>query len=114
MNIQISSFHLIGKIKLDAFHFRYLKETMLSFATNSGQVMKSDTSDQRNTSLDVGKSPSAQTTTTETPNENKTNLIVNYLPQTMTQDEIRALFNTMGKVSSCKLIRDKSTGELLI
>lgn len=40
----------------------------------------------------------------------KTNLIVNYLPQTMTQEEIRSLFSSIGEVESCKLIRDKVTG----
>lgn len=44
--------------------------------------------------------------------ENRTNLIVNYLPQNMTQEEIRALFASIGEVESCKLIRDKTTGEL--
>jgi ELAV like protein 2/3/4 len=43
-------------------------------------------------------------------NCSKTNLIVNYLPQTMTQEEIRALFSSIGEVESCKLIRDKPTG----
>jgi len=41
----------------------------------------------------------------------KTNLIVNYLPQTMTQEEIKALFSSIGEVESCKLIRDKPTGK---
>merc|ERR1711935_74592 len=41
--------------------------------------------------------------------DNKTNLIVNYLPQTMTQEEIRSLFSSIGEVESCKLIRDKVT-----
>lgn len=44
--------------------------------------------------------------------ESKTNLIVNYLPQTMTQEEIRLLFSSIGEVESCKLIRDKVTGIL--
>ncbi|KAG6799141.1 ELAV-like protein 2 isoform X18 [Apis mellifera caucasica] len=43
--------------------------------------------------------------------ESKTNLIVNYLPQSMTQDEIRSLFSSIGEVESCKLIRDKLTGK---
>lgn len=43
--------------------------------------------------------------------DNKTNLIVNYLPQTMTQEEIRSLFSSIGEVESCKLIRDKVTGK---
>lgn len=46
--------------------------------------------------------------------ESKTNLIVNYLPQTMTQEEIRSLFSSIGELESCKLIRDKMTGENLI
>lgn len=46
-------------------------------------------------------------------NVSKTNLIVNYLPQTMTQEEIRSLFASIGEVESCKLIRDKPTGNFL-
>lgn len=42
----------------------------------------------------------------------KTNLIVNYLPQNMTQDEIKELFSSIGPVESCKLIKDKLTGTL--
>ena len=47
---------------------------------------------------------------TEPDDENKTNLIINYLPQNMTQEEIRQLFSNVGEVESCKLIRDKQTG----
>ncbi|XP_070492416.1 ELAV-like protein 3 isoform X3 [Chironomus tepperi] len=43
----------------------------------------------------------------------RTNLIVNYLPQTMTQEEIRSLFSSIGELESCKLIRDKMTGQSL-
>lgn len=39
--------------------------------------------------------------------ESKTNLIINYLPQAMTQEEIRSLFSSIGEVESCKLIRNK-------
>ncbi|XP_055385879.1 ELAV-like protein 3 isoform X2 [Condylostylus longicornis] len=45
--------------------------------------------------------------------DSKTNLIVNYLPQTMNQEEIRSLFASIGEVESCKLIRDKATGQSL-
>lgn len=38
------------------------------------------------------------------------NLIVNDLPQTMNQDEVKALFGTVGEISLCKLVRHKSTG----
>lgn len=44
----------------------------------------------------------------------KTNLIVNYLPQTMTQEEVKSLFSSIGEVESCKLIRDKVTGRLTV
>ncbi|XP_067635875.1 protein elav isoform X2 [Eurosta solidaginis] len=44
--------------------------------------------------------------------ETRTNLIVNYLPQTMTEDEIRSLFSSVGEIESVKLIRDKSQGFL--
>ena len=44
--------------------------------------------------------------------DNQTNLIVNYLPQTMTQDDIRTLFASLGELESCKLVRDKTTGRL--
>lgn len=35
------------------------------------------------------------------------NLIVNYLPQSMTEEEIGKLFSSVGEVRECKLIRDK-------
>ncbi|RXN33622.1 ELAV 1 isoform X1 [Labeo rohita] len=37
----------------------------------------------------------------------QTNLIINYLPQNMSQDELRSLFSSIGEVESAKLIRDK-------
>ena len=52
----------------------------------------------------------AQSSTQPENDDSKTNLIVNYLPQTMTQEEIRSLFSSIGEVESCKLIRDKVTG----
>nr|CDS33434.1 ELAVprotein 2:3:4 [Hymenolepis microstoma] len=44
---------------------------------------------------------------------NKTNLIVNYLPPYMNQDEVKALFSSIGEVESCKLVREKTSGESL-
>lgn len=44
---------------------------------------------------------------------NKTNLIVNYLPPYMSQDEVKALFSSIGEVESCKLVREKASGESL-
>uniref|UniRef100_A0A8D2DZX5 RRM domain-containing protein n=1 Tax=Sciurus vulgaris TaxID=55149 RepID=A0A8D2DZX5_SCIVU len=43
----------------------------------------------------------------------RTNLIVNYLPQNMIQDELRSLFSSIGEVESAKLIRDKVAGHSL-
>ncbi|XP_051555785.1 ELAV-like protein 2 isoform X4 [Myxocyprinus asiaticus] len=45
--------------------------------------------------------------------ESKTNLIVNYLPQNMTQEELKSLFGSIGEIESCKLVRDKITGQSL-
>ncbi|XP_009068658.1 PREDICTED: ELAV-like protein 2 isoform X1 [Acanthisitta chloris] len=45
--------------------------------------------------------------------DSKTNLIVNYLPQSMTQDELKSLFSSIGEIESCKLVRDKITGQSL-
>ena len=56
----------------------------------------------------------AQQQANSTADPSQTNLIVNYLPQTMTQDEIRSLFSSIGEVESCKLIRDKVTGTQLL
>ena len=39
--------------------------------------------------------------------KSKTNLIINYLPQTMTEEEVKCLFSNIGPVQSCKLIKDK-------
>ncbi|XP_052475815.1 ELAV-like protein 1 isoform X1 [Carassius gibelio] len=47
------------------------------------------------------------------PKDCKTNLIVNYLPQSMSQDELRSLFSSIGEVESAKLIRDKVAGHSL-
>ena len=52
--------------------------------------------------------------TMPTLDESKTNLIINYLPQTMSQDDLRNLFASIGELESCKLIRDKLTGTLII
>lgn len=45
--------------------------------------------------------------------DSKTNLIVNYLPQNMTQEEFKSLFGSIGEIESCKLVRDKITGNTI-
>lgn len=59
-------------------------------------------------------SSSVMTTLTESETDtSQTNLIVNYLPQQMSQDEVLSLFTTIGPVQSCKLVRDRMTGQSL-
>lgn len=43
----------------------------------------------------------------------KRNLIVNYLPPTLNQDDVKQLFARIGPVSNCKLIRNYTTGQSL-
>ncbi|XP_031563640.1 ELAV-like protein 1-B [Actinia tenebrosa] len=45
--------------------------------------------------------------------DEKTNLIINYVPPNMSQDEIKQMFGTLGNVTSCKLIRNRATGQSL-
>lgn len=44
------------------------------------------------------------------PEESPTKLIVNYIPEVMTQDMMYSLFSTMGKLESCKLISNRGYG----
>ncbi|KAK3087541.1 hypothetical protein FSP39_007329 [Pinctada imbricata] len=39
----------------------------------------------------------------------KTNLIINYLPQTLSDEDFRSMFLSIGPIKSCKIIRDKNT-----
>lgn len=40
----------------------------------------------------------------------QTNLIINYIPQGMTEDNFRMLFQTIGPLKNCKICRNKVTG----
>lgn len=42
--------------------------------------------------------------------ESPTNLIINYLPQILSDEEFRSIFNSIGPIKSAKIIRDKVTG----
>ena len=44
------------------------------------------------------------------PGMSKTNLIINYLPQNLTDDEFKSMFLSLGPLASCKVVRDKATG----
>uniref|UniRef100_A0A8C7E2L7 ELAV-like protein n=1 Tax=Naja naja TaxID=35670 RepID=A0A8C7E2L7_NAJNA len=74
--------------------------------TMETQVSNGPTS---NSSLPNGPLISANGAT----DDSKTNLIVNYLPQNMTQEEFKSLFGSIGEIESCKLVRDKITGQSL-
>lgn len=45
--------------------------------------------------------------------DEKRNLIVNYLPSNLTQDDVQKKFSEVGPVSNCKLIRNYETGQSL-
>ena len=82
--------------------------SMVSLNHPALQVSASSSSQSKLSPLPTNGSVSPST---EPDEENRTNLIINYLPQNMTQEEIRALFGNVGEVESCKLIRDKQTGK---
>ncbi|KFD47998.1 hypothetical protein M513_11126 [Trichuris suis] len=65
-----------------------------------------------NIAVNMNDSPSVSAEMLEA-DETRTNLIVNYLPQTMGQEEFRALFARIGEIESCKLVRDKTSGQSL-
>ena len=48
--------------------------------------------------------------TTTTSSCDQSNLITNYLPPHMSQDDVRSLFQTIAPLDNCKLVRDKFTG----
>lgn len=48
--------------------------------------------------------------TPQGPVEPQTNLIVNYLPQTLSDDDFRLMFTNVGPIYSCRIMRDKRTG----
>ena len=72
-------------------------------STLNGLIEKSTDASSNCDNSSIGSPPSCC-------EDSKTNLIVNYLPQNMTQEEIRSLFTSIGEVESCKLVRDKTSG----
>lgn len=97
-------------------------------STNNNVVKNnnSSTANNNNNNTSANNATNSTTTTATNPsstaicsgNQNqmedddgKTNLIVNYLPQNMSQDDIRSLFSSIGDIESCKLIRDKTNGQ---
>lgn len=81
--------------------------------TGSGTVTTATATPNAGSNNNNNNNTSANNNNNNMDNDSKTNLIVNYLPQTMSQEEIRSLFVSFGDVESCKLIRDKVTGQSL-
>ncbi|KAM4642270.1 ELAV-like protein 4 isoform 4-T4 [Discoglossus pictus] len=79
-------------------------------STMEPQVSNGPTSNTSNGPSNNSRNCSSPMQTGATTDDSKTNLIVNYLPQNMTQEEFRSLFGSIGEIESCKLVRDKITG----
>ncbi|CAH1393239.1 unnamed protein product [Nezara viridula] len=97
----------------------FLPYDMIEIESHQRMMNGMDTLPQQNGSIHTNSTSSSSNSHNSSSQggtnqeESKTNLIVNYLPQTMTQEEIRSLFSSIGDVESCKLIRDKVTGQSL-
>ncbi|KAK7814466.1 hypothetical protein U0070_008834 [Myodes glareolus] len=83
----------------------------LIISTMEPQVSNGPTSNTSNGPSSNNRNCPSPMQTGAATDDSKTNLIVNYLPQNMTQEEFRSLFGSIGEIESCKLVRDKITGE---
>lgn len=72
-----------------------------SSLSSSLSVSISNTSSNNNLDFATTSTSISENTTS------KTNLIVNYLPQTMVREEFEALFASIGELHSCTLVIDK-------
>ncbi|XP_056388420.1 ELAV-like protein 4 isoform X4 [Hyla sarda] len=82
-------------------------------STMEPQVSNGPTSNTSNGPSSNSRNCASPMQTGAATDDSKTNLIVNYLPQNMTQEEFRSLFGSIGEIESCKLVRDKITGQSL-
>ncbi|XP_063220354.1 ELAV-like protein 1 isoform X1 [Bacillus rossius redtenbacheri] len=96
-------------INNEVTRFQRVSSTMMQNGMDSVPQQNGTLHTNSSTSSSNSHNSSSQTNAGGQQEESKTNLIVNYLPQTMTQEEIRSLFSSIGEVESCKLIRDKVT-----
>ncbi len=78
---------------------------------NSSSLGSVDDSNDYTDDIDRVSTPHSHAS--ESNSENKNNLIVNYLPPNVSQEDVRILFSGIGEVESCKLVREKATGESL-
>nr|XP_045006984.1 ELAV-like protein 4 isoform X3 [Jaculus jaculus] len=84
---------------------------VMIISTMEPQVSNGPTSNTSNGPSSNNRNCPSPMQTGAATDDSKTNLIVNYLPQNMTQEEFRSLFGSIGEIESCKLVRDKITGE---
>ncbi|KAK4470913.1 hypothetical protein MN116_006423 [Schistosoma mekongi] len=76
-------------------------------------VMNNTICDQSLTTTENSVVDISSTSNDNNNDKNRTNIIINYLPPNMSQDEVKTLFAKCGQIESCKLIREKLTGESL-
>ncbi|KAK5618703.1 hypothetical protein CRENBAI_013497 [Crenichthys baileyi] len=88
-------------------HIRYLK--VCEVQPTQGEVRDAQISSKGSAVKELYDNGFSETMMEED-DDSRTNLIVNYLPQSMSQDELRSLFSSVGEVESAKLIRDKVAG----
>uniref|UniRef100_A0A8D0S300 ELAV-like protein n=21 Tax=Boreoeutheria TaxID=1437010 RepID=A0A8D0S300_PIG len=86
---------------------------VMIISTMEPQVSNGPTSNTSNGPSSNNRNCPSPMQTGAATDDSKTNLIVNYLPQNMTQEEFRSLFGSIGEIESCKLVRDKITGQSL-
>lgn len=95
------------------FGFNYRRRMLLNASLSTGapqshlvgHFSSASTSSLSGLGLNSGGCGSGSETTSTT-----TNLIVNSLPQDMTERELYSLFVTMGPIESCRVMRDLKTG----
>lgn len=98
------------------FGFNYRRRMLFNASLNAlstgapqshlvGHFSSASTSSLSGLGLNSGGCGSGSETTSTT-----TNLIVNSLPQDMTERELYSLFVTMGPIESCRVMRDLKTG----
>lgn len=97
----------ISKFKfLDRFQSRYAQQDT-DFSSQFSTRRMFDTS-STSTMAGMGHMSSASTSslTGHSNANNKTNLIVNYLPQDMNDRELYSLFRPSGPIETCRIMRD--------
>lgn len=77
-----------------------------------GHMSSSSTSSLTGLGASGGQGPAG--CSSHTANNAGTNLIINYLPQDMTERELHSIFSTMGPIESCRVMRDFKVGNVRI